>query len=209
MLTGAVALSALWKRATPTVAFRERDWLLIAAIENRTGDDLLENTVQYALEQEIKASSFVNVVPLERVQDTMRLMRQPENALLTPELAREIAVRDGGIRAILTGRVERVGGGYLLSLQMVDPQTGAALRAWTDGAPIQADILEGVKRLSLSVRRALGERESLAPSGRGASRVTTGSLRMRSGCTARRSERGRQSRPRSGGAPGSGPSRRS
>ena len=129
VLAGAFAVAALWMRGTPSLAFHERDWLLIGAIDNRTGDDQLENTVQYALEQQIKASSFVNVVPLERVQDTMRLMRQPENAVLTPALAREVAVRDGGIRAILTGRVERVGGGYLLSLQMVDPQTGAALRA--------------------------------------------------------------------------------
>jgi tetratricopeptide (TPR) repeat protein len=176
VLTGSRGVWLLQTRAGQAVPFKQRDWLLVAAIDNRTGDNLLENTLQYALEQEIKASSFVNVVPRERIRDVVLLMRRPESTVLTPEVAREVAVRDGDIQAIVTGRVEAIGHRYVLSLQIVDPQTGAALRAWTHQASSQTAVLEGVRTLSLLVRGTLGEHDASSREDARLPRVTTSSL---------------------------------
>jgi DNA-binding winged helix-turn-helix (wHTH) protein len=51
------------------IAFKARDWVLITAFDNRTGEPLLNGTLEYALERELSNSRFVNVVPRERVDD--------------------------------------------------------------------------------------------------------------------------------------------
>ncbi|MCH7825649.1 MAG: winged helix-turn-helix domain-containing protein, partial [Acidobacteria bacterium] len=60
--------------------FEERDWVLIAAFENRTGETLFDGTLEHALGSELSNSRFVNVVPGERIADTLRLMRKPADA---------------------------------------------------------------------------------------------------------------------------------
>ena len=49
------------------LAFEERDWVLIAAFENRTGETLFDGTLEHALSSELSNSGFVNVVPRERI----------------------------------------------------------------------------------------------------------------------------------------------
>lgn len=59
------------------MAFQKRDWVLITAFENRTGEELLDGTVEAALGRELANSRFVNVVPRTRIGDALRLMRRP------------------------------------------------------------------------------------------------------------------------------------
>ncbi len=74
--------------------FQERDWVLIADFENRTGESVFDGVLESALRREIANSQFVNVVPRERIEDTLPLMRKPLGARISPEVAREIILRD-------------------------------------------------------------------------------------------------------------------
>ena len=110
---GAVAMVALaagiglWQgfQNEPALPFEERDWVLIADFENRTGEAVFGGTLEYALERELSNSQFVNVVPRPRIEDALRLMQRPLDTPINAAVGREIALRDGGIRALLTGRV--------------------------------------------------------------------------------------------------------
>ena len=62
---------------TPPLPFAKRDWVLIAPFENRTGETVLDDLLQPALERELTASGYVNVVPRARVEDTLALMSKP------------------------------------------------------------------------------------------------------------------------------------
>jgi len=59
-----------------------RDWVLLAGFENRTGESLFDGTLQYALQRELGNSYFVNVVPRERAEDALRLMRKTPERLV-------------------------------------------------------------------------------------------------------------------------------
>ena len=106
----AVAVGAsVWPARAPSLDFEARDWVLIADFENQTGGATAEGTVEYALAHALGESRFVNVVPRERVVDTLGLMRRSPETAVDAAVGREIALRDGGIRALLTGRVDKTG----------------------------------------------------------------------------------------------------
>ena len=59
------------------------------------------DTVEFALERELSNSQFVNVVPRDRIEDALRLMRKPIDARIDATVGQEISLRDGGIHALL------------------------------------------------------------------------------------------------------------
>jgi tetratricopeptide (TPR) repeat protein len=141
-------------RALP---FQARDSVLVANFENRSGEKLFDGTLDYDLGLELSNSRHINVVSPERVGDSLRLMRKPVDSPLSAALAREICLRDGGIRAFLTGRVEKVGSGYLLSVELVDPKEGTTLAGFREKSEGTDGSLAAMQRISDRVRAALGE----------------------------------------------------
>jgi tetratricopeptide (TPR) repeat protein len=161
-----------------TLPFQERDWVLLEGFENRTGEALFDGTLRAALERELSNSEFINVAPRERVEDTLRLMRKPTDSTLNAAQAREVSLRDGGIRALVTGRTEKVGSTYLVSAEVVDPFHNLTLASDTETASGQDQIWPAVRRLSNWVRETLGETmERIDRSKRQLEKVTTRSLR--------------------------------
>lgn len=140
-----------------TTRFRDRDWVLVQRFENRTGEGLFDGSLEFALEQELAKSAFVNVVSRERIGDTLRLMRRPLETEIDAALAREIALRDGAIRALLAGRVEKRAGRYVVSVRVVDPSSGAIVSSLSAGATTQEGVLQSFRGLSAGLRRVLGE----------------------------------------------------
>jgi tetratricopeptide (TPR) repeat protein len=119
----------------------------------------------------------VRVVPRPRVQDVLRLMRRPAISRLTPALAREVALRDGNIQAIVTGRVDRDGPGYLLMIEILDSQTGATVISRSREVPARTALLGGVRTLAAWARDALGEIDAAPTADSKLPQVTTTSLR--------------------------------
>ncbi len=164
--------------SAPTLDFAERDWVLITDFDNRTGEEVLDGTLTGALTRELSNSQFVNVVPPERVGDTLRLMRQPPDAVLDRERGLEVARRDGDIRAVLTGHVEKLDSTYLLATSIVNPTTGVTVASVSREAPGQRALVAALRQLSNDVREVLGEAlSSIEVTDLELERVTTPSLR--------------------------------
>jgi DNA-binding winged helix-turn-helix (wHTH) protein len=160
------------------IKFKARDWVLITDFDNRTGEPVLNGTLEYALERELSNSRFVNVVPRERVEDALRLMRKPLDAKIDAAVGREICLRDGGVPAMLTGRVEKFGSTYTLSTQLVDPIHGVTLASLSEVDPADSQMAGAVHRLSDRVRQKLGEQLLLIQqSEANLEKVTTPSLK--------------------------------
>ncbi len=158
--------------------FQARDWVLVAGFENRSGQPLFDGTLEYALARELSNSRYVNVVPRERVGDALRLMRKPLDTRVDAGLGREICLRDGDIRALITGRIERFGAKFVLSVELVDPNRGMSMASASEEVGRDDDLLPAARRLSDRVRAMLGENSPLARKGEGGLlKVTTSSLR--------------------------------
>ena len=175
-----LAVTTIWLvkgTGGPMLPFEARDWILITPFENRTGEPTLDGTIEFAFERELANSTFVNVVPRQRVEDSLALMAQPVNARLDAKLGREVCLRDGGIRALVTGRVEKSGPAYLVTAQIVDPSDDVVVATLVQDAPSESQLLAAVRKQAFDLRSTLGEalpaieasREELA-------KVTTPSL---------------------------------
>jgi tetratricopeptide (TPR) repeat protein len=151
----AVATGLLLRQ--PVLPFEERDWVLIASFENRTGEALFDGTLEYALERELSNSGYVSVVPRERVEDVLRLMKRPLNTKIDAALGREICLRDGEIRALLAGSAEKIGPAYLLSVALVDPYGSTTVAGFNEEVASHEAFLPALQRLSKQVRKNLGE----------------------------------------------------
>jgi len=168
----------VWRQFPTQVPFEERDWILVADIENRTGIELFDETLKYALEWNLSNSRYVNVVPRERIEDIFRLMKKPSDHELSVSVAREVCLRDGEISAFLSGRTEKVGSGYVLTLQIIEPKEGATLAGTSLTAEGEVEVMAAVQRLSNWVREVLGESPaSVYDDEQGLERVTTPSLK--------------------------------
>lgn len=158
VLTAMVGL-AWWRFGSPpaTVPLGPRDWVLVTAAINRTGNSVLDGTIEYALQRELSQSPVVNVAPRGRVADILRLMRKPPDTLLDSETSREVAMRDGEIRALVTGRVEEVGGAYGVSVDITIPSDGVLIASVSELPVPAGELLKAIGRAAIAVRRRLGE----------------------------------------------------
>lgn len=158
--------------------FQARDWALVTQFENRTGEPVLDGTVDAALARDLTNSQFVTVVPRERINDTLTLMRLPKDTAVDASVGREVCLRDGGIRVLIAGRVEKVGSAYVLSAQLVDPANGRVAESFEQDANSESGILRAVHLLSNDVRHALGQKlPEIRQSDLELQKVTTPSLR--------------------------------
>jgi tetratricopeptide (TPR) repeat protein len=174
----AAAAAAYLLTRPVALPFEQRDWALIAQFENRTGESVYDGTVEYALEREISNSRFVNVVPRERISDSLQLMKKPPDTVVDQTVGREICLRDGGIRALITGRVEKLDNTYVLSAALVNPESGVTVATFSERALGQRETVGAIQRLSDRVREGLGEElPSIRENRQKLERVSTPSLR--------------------------------
>ena len=139
-----------------SVPFAQRDWLVIADLDNQTGEQIFDKSLNTALAVSIGQSSHVNIVPSTRVQDALRRMRRAADTPITVAVAREIALRDG-IKLVLAPSLTKVSGDYLLSASLVQPSDGAAMSTFSVPAQSTRSVLRGIDQLSNRIRLSLGE----------------------------------------------------
>jgi tetratricopeptide (TPR) repeat protein len=144
-----------WNR--PSLAFEIRDHLLIADVDNQTGDEAFDLALRTALEADLQQSPYASVVQQSQVRETLRQMKRDPFSQVDEELGRDIC-RFAGVRALLLPRILSVGEAYELQIIVVDPVTGHhvdRIRATAKGR--EEVLLETIDTTTRTVRRRLGE----------------------------------------------------
>jgi DNA-binding winged helix-turn-helix (wHTH) protein/tetratricopeptide (TPR) repeat protein len=157
------------------VAFRPRDAVVVAQFSNQTGESNLDGVIEAALESELSASPYVTVASRERVADALKLMRQPVVPRVPPALAREVCQRDPGLRAGISGFIRKVGSGYLISAEVLRPESGQSASTFAETASSPNGILGATRKLSIALREYLGEKLPARPAEQ-IQKVTTKSI---------------------------------
>ena len=158
------------------VPFATRDWVLLADLDNSTGDPVFDRSLLTALAVYLEQSPRLNVLPRRRIQDTLRRMGKSDEDRIDESLGREICLRENA-RVLITSGISRMGSEYILSVRLLDPQTGAGLRAYLERSTKQDEIIGALGRIAAGIRRDLGESlASAGKNGRPLPQVTTPSL---------------------------------
>jgi eukaryotic-like serine/threonine-protein kinase len=156
---GAVVLMALAFAAflrRPPEALGEKDSVLVADFANSTGDPVFDSTLRQGLAVQLEQSPFLSVVPEDRVQQTLRMMSQPADAHLTPELAREVCQRTASA-AVLQGSIAALGNQYVLGLRAENCRTGKVLDDELVQAAKKEDVLNALSQMASKFRTRVGE----------------------------------------------------
>jgi tetratricopeptide (TPR) repeat protein len=86
----------------------------------------------------------------------MRMMKQPPDARLTPEIAREICQRTRST-TVLDGSIAQIGTQYSLILRALNCSNGESLTSTETQASDKSHILEALGKASSDIRKKLGE----------------------------------------------------
>ncbi len=137
-------------------ALAERDRLLLADFENRTADSTLGGSLTEAFRVDLSQSPTVRLVDASDVGDALQRMQRPADTPITPALAREVAER-AGVKAVVTGQIDPVGAGYVLSASLLSAADGRVLVAVRETAGDATALLGAIDRLSGKLRERIGE----------------------------------------------------
>jgi DNA-binding winged helix-turn-helix (wHTH) protein/tetratricopeptide (TPR) repeat protein len=134
----------------------ERDTIVLADFDNRTGDPVFDGTLRLGLSAQLEQSPFLNLLSDQGLRQTLALMAQPKDARLTLETAREVCQRTAST-AVLGGSIAQIGTRYLLTLKAIDCSTGDSLASTEAEAADKNHVLDALGKIASEIRSKLGE----------------------------------------------------
>jgi eukaryotic-like serine/threonine-protein kinase len=129
---------------------------VLADIANSTGEPVFDDTLKEALEVQLRQSPFLNVLPDQRVQGTLRLMGRKPDEKITRDLARDICERTAS-KAMIAGAISQLGQSYVISLDATNCRTGDTIDKKQVQASGKDDVLKALGTAAGQLRRGLGE----------------------------------------------------
>ena len=137
-------------------ALTEKDTIVLADFENRTGDPVFDDTLRQGLSVELQQSPFLGLISDQQVQQTLALMGQPKDARLTPDIAQQICERTASA-AVLEGSIASVGSQYVLGFRAKNCKTGNTLDQAQAVAARREDVLNSLSQIARTFRTRVGE----------------------------------------------------
>jgi tetratricopeptide (TPR) repeat protein len=104
----------------------------------------------------LEQTPFLSLLSEEGVHHTLRMMGQPPNARLTPEIVREICQRTSSAAA-LDGSIALIGTRYDLILKAIDCASGDLLTSTEAQSNDKSHVLDALGKAASEMRRKLGE----------------------------------------------------
>jgi len=141
-------------------ALTEKDSILITDFVNTTADPVFDGTLKKALAVDLGQSPYLNVFPDQKIRQTLQFMGRSPGDRITSEVGREICLRDG-IKAMLNGSIDSVGGQYVISLDATNVASGDSLGRQQAQAERKEDVLNALHSAATKLRAQLGESLSM------------------------------------------------
>lgn len=148
------ASSYFYFHRTPKLT--DKDTIVLADFTNTTDDAVFDGALRQGLTVQLEQSPFLSLVSERRIQQTLRLMGQPPDARLTPEIARDLCQRMESA-AVLDGSIASLGSQYVLGLKAMNCRTGDSLAQEQVTADGKERVLKALGEAAVKLRGKLGE----------------------------------------------------
>jgi tetratricopeptide (TPR) repeat protein len=129
--------------------------VLIADVDNQSGDPTLEGAVEQTLTTALEGASFINAYRSDTAHRIAGQVR-PGSKTMDEGLARLVAIREG-VNVVVSGAVVPKGTGYRVSARAIDAATGKEIAQREMDVPNRDALLPAVGKLTPSIRKALGD----------------------------------------------------
>src|SRR5215469_2942462 len=139
-----------------STALTEKDDIVLADFDNKTGDPVFDDTLKQALAVDLGQSPFLNIVSDRKVAATLRLMGRSPDQPVTGDVARELCQRVES-KAMLVGSISNLGSHYVIGLNAVNCANDETLVRQQVEAQGKEQILKALDNAAGDMRRKLGE----------------------------------------------------
>lgn len=130
--------------------------VVLADLENETGDADFDPSLNHAFAIELEQSPFLNLVPYAAIKETLAQMQLPTSQPLTPELAREVCERNNA-QVVLDETISRLGNRYLLMVNATNCATDRGIGGYEQAFTEKSDVLHALDAAANHLRKQLGE----------------------------------------------------
>jgi DNA-binding winged helix-turn-helix (wHTH) protein/tetratricopeptide (TPR) repeat protein len=152
----ALVAGGLFWRSRQARRLTEKDTIVLGDFTNSTGDTVFDGTLREGLSVQLEQSPFLSLVSAEGIHQTLRMMGQPANARLTPEVTHEVCQRTNS-RAALDTSIALIGTRYDLILKAVNCANGDLLTSTEAQANDKSHVLDALSKAASELRSKLGE----------------------------------------------------
>ena len=139
----------------PPVVLTQRDTILVADIDNRTGDPVFDAALRQALLLHLGQSPFLEVLTDRKALAVLGYIGEP-GAPIVGDIALEIGQRTGCRAAIVTS-IFSIGEDYAIGLQAIRTDNGDVLVTEQARAHGKGEVLKALDQAALGLREKLGE----------------------------------------------------
>lgn len=129
--------------------------VLVADFHNGTGDSVFEGTLEPAIGLAMEGASFVNAYSRGDARKAAQKL-QPGATTLDENLARAVA-RQEGISVVITGDIEKKGGGYEIKVKALDAMDGKTIIEKSANAGSKQEVMAEASKLATPIRKKLGD----------------------------------------------------
>jgi serine/threonine protein kinase/tetratricopeptide (TPR) repeat protein len=147
---------ALYFRSRPATPLTEKDTIVLADFDNKTGDPVFDDALKQALAVQLGQSPFLNILSDRKVEETLHLMGRTSNERVTRDMARELCIRTGS-KAFLLGSISNLGEQYVIGVDAVGCSSGDTLAKEQEEAATKQEVLKALGKAASSLRSKLGE----------------------------------------------------
>jgi tetratricopeptide (TPR) repeat protein len=152
----ALTVGGLYYRSHGAKPITEKDTVVLGDFSNGTGDPIFDDTLKTALTVSLNQSPFLNVLPDNKVAETLKLMTRRPDTKLAPDIAREVCQRAGS-KIYIAGSIAALGSQYVVILKAVNCQSGDPLAQEQSTASAKEKVLDSLGTAASKLRGELGE----------------------------------------------------
>jgi tetratricopeptide (TPR) repeat protein/tRNA A-37 threonylcarbamoyl transferase component Bud32 len=153
----------------------KRDLVIVSEFGTSRADSSVGSVVAEATRANLSQSSSITLMSPAGVVGALRRMQIPATSRVDLALARQIAAREGA-KAIVTGDVTGLGGGFVIAVRLVSVDSGTILASFQTTVDGPKELISGVDEVSRKLRGKIGESLKSVQASPPLAQVTTASL---------------------------------
>jgi serine/threonine-protein kinase len=135
---------------------KPNDTVLIAEMQNKTGDAALEGAVLEGMELDLRSSSYLKVLGISAAQAGRRMVEAEGEQASSRTLAQNLA-EDVGAKAYVFGEIHTEGSQYVLNVNLLETASNDKLADFTETIDSREEIPAAIDHLARTLRGQAGE----------------------------------------------------
>jgi serine/threonine protein kinase/tetratricopeptide (TPR) repeat protein len=156
VVVSSAAAGVLYRRAHPTFRLTDKDTIVLADFENKTGDPVFDGSLTWALRIGLEQTPFLNILASDKVGRVLIQAGRDGQEHLTPELAREVCLKTNSTAAVI-GTIADAGNRYQIGLRAVRCDTSTVMAKSESTANDPGQIVADLGQAAADLRGKLGE----------------------------------------------------